>query len=229
MQTFYDGGGPQAKPLPPSANPPLWQAWWIATADFSQMSAQDLNAFLLNTLPDPSVRLNHLLSERQLSQQTGFVAAETTGLFFQGDNFGDYQNNILFGLFMGWLFSAFVAGLAVFALKRVAGALAERQQPVITALRERGAGRIRVVAALAVQAFVMASVSFFVGGLLADKTVPLVAAALVPTLAKPEIGVLVGGPFDAGLGATGGIVAALTVLVAVLVMVRATSHEAANG
>jgi hypothetical protein len=36
---------------PPSDNPPLWQAWWIATADFSQMSAPDLNAFFSNTLP----------------------------------------------------------------------------------------------------------------------------------------------------------------------------------
>jgi hypothetical protein len=224
-----------AKPLPPGVGPPLWQAWWIATADFSQMSAQDLNAFFSSIwsgqVPDPIVRLSQLLSERRLSQQTGFVAADTTGSFFAGDeNFGDYQNDILFGLLMSWLFSAFVAGLAVFALKRVAGQLSERQQPVITALRERGAGRMWIIGALAVQALVLASVSFFVGGLLADQAVRLVAAALVPTLAKPEIGGLVGGPFDAGLGMVGGIAAALTGLVAVLVMLRATSHDAAaNG
>jgi hypothetical protein len=233
VEPFFDGGGPHAKPLPPGDGPPLWQAWWIATADFSQMSAQDLNAFfnafLFNTLPDPTVRLNHLLGERQLSQQTGFVSADTTGLFFQGDDFGDYQNNILFGLLMGWLFSAAVAGLAVFALKRVAGQLSERQQPVITALRERGGGRMRIIGALAVQALVLAGVSFFVGGLLADQVVRLVSAVLVPTIASPEVGVLVGGPFDAGLGLAGGIAAALTGLVAVLVMVRATSHAEALG
>ncbi len=144
----------------------------------------------------------------------------------QGDDFGDYQGSITIMLFVGWFFSAAVAGLAVFALKRVAGARAERQQPVITALRDRGAGRIRIVGALAVQALVLAGVSFLVGGLLADLAVRLVAAALVPTLAQQGSG----GLFDVGLGMAGGIAAALTVLVAVLVMLRATSHDAAaNG
>jgi hypothetical protein len=233
VEPFFVGSGPGAKPLPPGDGPPLWQAWWIATADFSQMGAQDLNAFfnafLFNTLPDPTVRLSQLLGEHQLSQQTGFVSADTTGVFFQGDNFGDYQNNILFGLLMGWLFSAAMAALTVFALKRVAVQLSERQQPVITTLRERGAGRMRIINALVVQALVLASVSFFVGGLLADQLVRLLSTVLVPTLAPPEISGLVGGPFDAGLGAVGGIAAALTGLVAVLVMVRATSREAALG
>ena len=185
-----------------------------------------VNAFFSNTLPDPTVRLNQLLGERTLAQQTGFVSADTSGEFFQGDDFGDYQGSITIMLFVGWFFSAPVAGLTVFALKRVAGALAERQQPVITALRDRGAGRIRIFGALAVQALVLAGVSFLVGGLLADLVVHLVAAALVPTLAQQGSG----GLFDAGLGMAGGIAAALTVLVAVLVMLRATSHDvAANG
>ena len=230
VEPFFVGSGPgETKPLPPGDGPPLWQAWWIATADFSQMGAQDLNAFfnafLFNTFPDPTVRLSQLLGEHQLSQQTGFVSADTTGVFFQGDNFGEYQNNILFGLLIGWLFSAAMAALTVFAFKRVAVQLAARQQPVITTLRERGAGRMRIINALVVQALVLASVSFFVGGLLADQLVRLLSTVLVPTLAPPEISGLVGGPFDAGLGAVGGIAAALTGLVAVLVMVRATSHN----
>jgi hypothetical protein len=59
-----------------------------------------------------------------------------------------------------------------------------------------------------------------------------VAAALLPGPARPVVDTLVGGPFDAGLGMTGGIAAVLVMLCA---MRRATTpeptsdHQSASG
>ena len=76
------------------------------------------------------------------------------------------------------------------------------------------------------QALALAGLALLAGGLLTMLVARSVVAALLPGPARPVVDTLVGGPFDAGLGVAGGIAAALTVLVAVLVMLRATSHDA---
>jgi hypothetical protein len=79
------------------------------------------------------------------------------------------------------------------------------------------------------QAFTLAGLALLAGGLLTMLVARSVVAALLPGPARPVVDTLVGGPFDAGLGMTGGIAAVLLSLVAVLVMVRATSHAETLG
>jgi ABC-type antimicrobial peptide transport system permease subunit len=118
-----------------------------------------------------------------------------------------------------------VAGVLVGFLRPVTGWLAERQQSLLAARRDRGASRRRVVGALAMQALALAGLALLAGGLLAMLVARSVAAALLPGPARPVVDTLVGGLFDSRLGVTGGIAAALTVLVAVFVMLRAASHN----
>lgn len=223
-------------PLPPSENP-LWQAWWVGTTEYARMDAQDLTAFLSHAVPDPTMRLNQLLGVPPLAQQTGFVSADTSTGFYQGNI--DYTDQVFQALLSVWLFAAIVAGLLVGVLGPVTGRLAERQQSLIAAQRDRGASRGRVVGALAVQALTLAGLALFAGGLLAMLVARAVVAALLPGPARPVVDTLVGGPFDAGLGMTGGIAAVLLSLAAVLVMLcamrRATTpeptsdHQSASG
>ncbi len=210
-------------PLPPSENP-LWQAWWVGTTEYARMDARDLTAFLSHAVPDPTMRLNQLLGGPPLAKLSGFVSADTSAGFYQGN--ADYTDQVSQTLLCVWLFAAIVACVLVGVLGPVTGLLAERQQSLIAAWRDRGASRGRVVGALAMQALALAGLALLAGGLLTMLVARSVVAALLPGPARPVVDTLVGGPFDAGLGVAGGIAAALTVLVAVLVMLRATSHDA---
>jgi hypothetical protein len=210
-------------PLPPSENP-LWQAWWIGTTEYARMDAKNLTAFLSHAVPDPTMHLNQLLGGPPLAQQTGFALAGTSAGFYQGN--ADYTDQVSYTLLFAWILAIIVTGLLVVLLYPVTGRLAERQQELLAAWRDRGASRGRFVGALAMQALALAGLALLAGGLLAMLVARAVTAALLPGPARPVVDTLVGGPFDAGLGVAGGIAAALTLLVAVLVMLRATSHDA---
>ncbi len=222
VQQFFSGSS-GSTPLPPSENP-LWQAWWIGTTEYARMDPQDLTAFLSHAVPDPTMRLNQLLDVPPLAQQTGFASADTSAGFYQGN--ADYTDQVSYTLLFVWILAIIVAGLLVVLLYPVTGRLAERQQELLAAWRDRGASRRRVVGALAIQALALAGLALLAGGLLAMLVARSVTAALLPGPARPVVDTLVGGPFDSRLGVAGGIAAALTVLVAVLVMLRATSHDA---
>jgi hypothetical protein len=221
VQLFYSQSSGNT-PLPSSENP-LWQAWWVGTTEYARMDAQDLTAFLSHAVPDPTMRLNQLLGVPALAKPTGFVSADTSAGFYQGN--ADYTDQVSHTLLSVWLFAAIVAGLLVGVLGPVTGQLVLRQQELLAAWRDRGASRRRVVGALAMQALALAGLALLAGGLLALLVARSVVAALLPGPARPVVDTLVGGLFDAGLGVAGGIAAALTVLVAVLVMLRATSHN----
>ena len=221
QQFFSQASG--SNPLPPSANP-LWQAWWIGTAEYARMDARDLTAFLSHAVPDPSMHLNQLLGVPPLAKLSGFVSADTSAGFYQGN--ADYTDQVAYDLLLAWILAIIVAGFLVVLLYPVTGRLAERQQELLAAWRDRGASRRRVVGALAVQTLAPAGLALLAGGLLAMLVARAVTAALLPGPARPVVDTLVGGLLDAGFGVAGGIAAALTVLVAVLVMLRATSHDA---
>jgi hypothetical protein len=213
-------------PLPPSENP-LWQAWWVGTTEYARMDAKDLTAFLSYAVPDPTMRLNQLLGVPPLAQQTGFVSADTSTGFYQGN--ADYTDQVSHTLLAVWLFAIIVACVLVGFLGPVTGRLAKRQQSLIAAWCDRGVSRGRIVGALAMQALALAGLALLTGELLTTLVARSVVAALLPGPARPVVDTLVGGPFDAGLGMTGGIAAVLLSLVAVLVMVRATSHAETLG
>ena len=221
QQFFSQSSG--STPLPPSANP-LWQAWWVGTTEYARMDAKNLTAFLSHDVPDPTMRLNQLLGVPPLAQQTGFVSADTSAGFYQGN--ADYTDQVAYTLLLIWILAIIVASFLVVLLYPVTGQLALRQQDLLAAWRDRGASRRRVVGALAMQALALAGLALLAGGLLALLVAHAVTAALLPGPARPVVDTLVGGPFDSRLGVAGGIAAALTVLVAVLVMLRATSQDA---
>lgn len=220
VEPFFDRSGPSANPLPPSENPPLWQAWWVGTADYSRMNAQDLKAVVSGAVPNPTMRLNQLLGGPSLAQQTGFVSAYTSSGFWQGSDYGDYTLGVIFSLILVWLLAAAGAGAIVLGLRPIVSRLVERQQPVIAALQDRGASRRQILGALATQALVQAGIALFVGGLLALLMDRLIGSAVVPMPAQSEVSVLVGSPFDSSFGIAGGIAAVLILLVTVLVLLR---------
>jgi hypothetical protein len=222
VQQFYSRSSGNT-PLPPSENP-LWQAWWIGTTEYARMDAQDLTAFLSHAVPDPTMRLNRLLGAPPLAQQTGFVSADTSAGFYQGN--ADYADQVAYTLLLIWMLAIIVASFLLVLLYPVTGRLVEHQQELLAAWRDRGASRRQVVGALAMQALALAGLALLAGGLLALLVARPVAAALLPGPARSVVDTLVGGPFDSRLGVAGGIAAVLTVLVAVLVMLRATSQDA---
>lgn len=224
QQFFSRSSG--STPLPPSENP-LWQAWWIGTTEYARMDAQDLTAFLSHDVPDPSMRLNQLLGVSPLAKLSGFASAGTSAGFYQGN--ADYTDQVSYTLLSVWILAIIVACVLLGVLGPVTGGLAERQQELLAAWRDRGASRRRGVFALAIQALALAGLALLAGGLLAMLAARSVTAALLPGPARPVVDTLVGGPFDSRLGVAGGIAAALTVLVAVLVMLRATSHAETLG
>jgi hypothetical protein len=233
VEPFYSPP-PPGTPLPPSEKPTLWQAWWIGTTAYAQMDARDLTAFVSHTAPDPSPRLNQLLDVPSLVQQTGFAPGATFAGFYEGN--ADDTDATFNAMLSAWILAALFAGVLVVLLWSVAGQLAERQQSLIAALRDRGdrgASRRRVIGALAVQAITPAALALLAGGLLAVLLARAVAAALLPGPARPVVDTLVGGPFDTGFGLAGGIAAVLLSLAAALVMLcamrRATTPEPASG
>jgi hypothetical protein len=233
VEPFYSPP-PPGTPLSPSENPTLWQAWWIGTTDYAQMDARDVTAFLSHTAPDPSPRLNHLLDVSPLAQQSSFAPGATFAGFYEGNH--DDVDATFQSILSVWLLAALCAGVVVVILWLVAGQLAERQQPLIAAPRDRdrGTGRRRLVVggALAVQALAPAGLALLVGGLLALVVARGLAAALLPVPARPVVDTLVAGPFDTGFGLAGGIAAVLLSLAAALVMLhamrRATTPEPAS-
>ena len=182
------------------------QAWWVGTTEYARMDAKDLTAFLSHAVPDPSMRLNHLLGVPPLAKPTGFVSADTSAGFYQGN--ADYTDQVAYTLLFVWILDIIVASVLVVLLYPVTGRLAERQQELLAAWRDRGASRGRVVGALAMQAFTLAGLALLAGGLLTMLVARFVVAALLPGPARLVVDTLVGGPFDAGLGMTGGIAAA---------------------
>lgn len=224
QQFFSQSSG--STPLPPSANP-LWQAWWVGTTEYARMDAKNLTAFLSHDVPDPTMRLNQLLGVPPLAKLSGFVSVDTSAGFYQGN--ADYTDQVSYTLLFVWILAIIVASFLVVLLYLVTGRLAERQQELLAVWRDRGVSRRHIVGALAMQAFTLAGLALLAGGLLTMLVARSVVAALLPGPARPVVDTLVGGPFDAGLGMTGGIAAVLTVLVAVLVMLRATSHAEALG
>jgi hypothetical protein len=231
LQTFYNHGGPSAQPLPPSKNPPLWQAWWMAQANFAQMTPQEFTAFFwrINTSPstDASPRLNQLLSEQVSPQQTGFVPADTTALFYQGDAFGDYQDSVVFpGILLVLALAAVVAGLLA-CLDPVTGTLVEREAALVAALRRRGGGRVKLLGAFAAQVLVLAGVALVVGALLAELVARLAIEALWwPPSGQRATAMLADLPASNRL--IGVLVGALVGLIGVLVMLRAMGRAVAR-
>jgi hypothetical protein len=236
VQQFYSRAS-GASPLPPSEGPPLWQAWWIGTTEYARMDAQDLNAFVLHDVPDASTHLNQVLGVPPLAQQTGFVAADTSAGFYQGHD--DYTDQVIKFVLAVLFFAAFLAFSLVGVLSPVADQLAERQQPLIAALRDRGAFRGRVIGAFALQALTLAGLALLAGGLLAMLLARALVAVLLPEPVRPVVNTLVGGPFDTGYSLAGGIAAVLLSLAAAVVMLRAmrrattpepaSDHQSASG
>jgi hypothetical protein len=228
VEQFYSqSSGPN--PVPPSENPPLWQAWWIGTTDYARMDARALTAFVSHRAQDPSPRLNQLLDVSPLAQQTGFAPGDTFAGFYEGnadDEDPTFQSTLFF-----WILAGLVAALLVAILGQVAGQLAERQQPLLAALRDRGRetdrgisrGRIAIVGALALQALAPTGLALLAGGLLAILLARLVTAAMLPVPVRPVVDTLISGPLDTGygFGVAGGIAAVLLTLAAVLLMLHA--------
>ncbi len=226
VEPFYShASGPN--PVPPSANPPLWQAWWIGTTDYAQMDAQAFTAFVSHRAPDPSPRLNQLLTllgAPALVQQAGFAPGSTWAGFYEG-NADDEDATVNFTLLI-WLFTALAAGVLVGCLSPVTDQLVERQQPLLAALRARPFGRGRVAGIVTLQALVPVGLALLVGGLLAVLVARLVAVALLPDSVRPVVDSLVTGPADTGFGwaRVGGTATVLLALGAVLVMLHAMRH-----
>ena len=84
---------------PPAERDPLWQAWWVGTTEYARMDARDLTAFLSHAVPDPTMRLNQLLGEPPLAKLSGFVSADTSAGFYQGNaDYTDQVSQTLLGL-----------------------------------------------------------------------------------------------------------------------------------
>jgi hypothetical protein len=242
VEPFYSqASGPN--PVPPSENPALWQAWWIGTTDYARMDAQALTAFVSHRAPDPSPRLNQLLTllgAPALARQAGFAPGGTWAGFYEGN--ADDEDATVQSTLAVWVLAGLVAMLLVRLLWPLACQLVERQQPLLAELRDRGdrdrerdreisRGRVAIGGALALQALAPATLALLAGGLLALLLARLVTVALLPAPVRPVVDTLVSGPLDTGygFGQAGGIAAVVLTMAAVLVMLLAMRYAMGHG
>lgn len=116
-------------------------------------------------------------------------------------------------------FLLFMGGLVLFFISLMATLLVERQAETIAVLRSRGASRLQVSGALALQSILLGLVALAAGPLLAIPITRLLAQQLLPTADQGALNVLSGSPATVALGVS--LYALLAVLLAVVAMTLA--------